>query len=116
MSKCHEAGCPFAIHEQFKGYRGMWNCHHPYRNEIDNGNPGDFTYPCNHKPNILVCYTPKEDHNQPEKHQEALAQAQTPGWCYLAVVERSKIEQPGFDPDVQRSILWPEKIQGLDKR
>lgn len=114
MSKCHDVHCPFAIHEQFAGYKGMWNCHHPYRNEISNG--GDFTYPCCHKPNILICQTPKEDYNQPEKHQQVLAEAKTPKWCYVAVVEHSKEEQPGFDPDVQRSILWPEKIQGLDKK
>lgn len=108
MSRC--VGCEYAMHDQFKGYPGRWMCFHPYRNEISN--KGDFTYPGNFNPQILICETAAADYDKREAHTRALEAAKTPVWCYLDVVERTKQEQPGFDPDVQRAILWPEKLEG----
>lgn len=105
MSRC--VGCKHAVHDQFKGYPGRWSCFHPYRHEISN--KGDFTYPANDHPRITICETPAADYNQPDKHLEVLQEAQTPVWCYIEVVERAKREQPGFDPDKQREILWPRE-------
>lgn len=103
MSRC--IGCEFAIHEQFRGYPGRWLCFHPYRREISNS--GHFTYPGNHNPVILICETSAMDYNHPISQRNALKAVTTPIWCYFDVVERAQKEQPGFDPDVQRAILWP---------
>lgn len=110
MSRC--INCQFAQHDQFKGYPGRWMCFHPYRTEISNS--GHFTYPGEHNPRIVICETAAADYGDHQKHSIALADAKTPVWCYLDAVDRAKQEQPGFDPDVQRAILWPEKIGGLD--
>ena len=106
MSRCVK--CKFAVHDQFKGNAGRWMCFHPYRNEISD--KGDFTYPGNFNPKITICETPASDYDIETKLKEALEKAKTPVWCYDEVVERSKIEVPGFDPDAQRAVLWPEKI------
>ena len=77
QSRC--ADCKHAIHDQFKGHSGRWMCFHPYRREISN--KGDFTYPYNHEPPIVICKTSASDYNQPEKLAAALAAAKTPVWC-----------------------------------
>lgn len=110
MSRCVD--CQFVQHDQFKGYPGRWMCGHPYRNEISNS--GHFTYPGNFNPKILICETSAADYGNQAAHTMALEAAKTPKWCYLDVVERAQAEQPGFDPDRQRAILWPEKIGGPD--
>lgn len=107
MSRC--TTCNHCVHEQFWGYPGRWLCLHPFRSEIDN--KGDFTYPGNWNPHVTICETDASCYNEQKKRTEALQNAKTPVWCYFEVVERSKIEQPGFDPDVQRSILWPERFE-----
>lgn len=104
MSRC--ITCKNAAYDQFKGYCGRWMCFHPYRYEIDN--KGDFTYPGNFKPKILICETPAAAYNQSNKLLEVLAAAKTPVWCYFEVVERAQKEYPGFDPEKQRAILWPK--------
>lgn len=109
QSGCRCAGCKHAVHDQFKGYKGRWMCFHPYRYEISNS--GNFTYPGNYNPNIVICETPVADYDQPKEHGKVLAKAKTPVWCYFEVVERARKEQPGFDPDKQRAVLWPEKIR-----
>lgn len=108
--RCRCVECEYAMHDQFKGHPGRWMCFHPYRYEISNS--GDFTYPGNFNPRITICETSAADYGKPRAQTRTLAEAKTPIWCYLEVVERSKIEQPGFDPDKQRAILWPkgEKI------
>lgn len=110
MSRCVD--CEYARHDQFKGYPGRWMCFHPYRTEISNS--GHFTYPGEHNPHIVICGTAAVDYGDHQKHAIALADAKTPVWCYLDVVDRAKQEQPGFDPDRQRAILWPEKLGGSD--
>ena len=108
MSRC--VNCEYAMHEQFRGHPGRWLCFHPHRCEISNG--GEFTYPGNDNPVILICETSVADYNRPISHRKALEAHATPVWCYFDVVERAQAEQPGFDPDVQRQILWPEKVEG----
>lgn len=106
MSLCCK--CDYAVHEQYRGYTGRWICMHPCRYEISNA--GEFTYPGNISPATLICDTPAVDFSKRETHLETLKKAATPKWCYYEVVARSQVEQPGFNPDVQRSILWPEKV------
>ena len=89
-------------------------CDHPYRTEIDNN--GHFTYPCCHNSNVVICKTRKEDFAEEKKHEEQLAEAETPVWCYYEAVARAKAEQPGFDPDKQREILWPGKTKWAKQR
>lgn len=110
MARC--ANCKYVEHEQFKGHKGHWLCFHPYRKELDN--KGDFTYPHNHNPITMICETEKRDYGKDDRHTQALVEAETPVWCYYEAVERAKADQPGFDPDRQREILWPEseKIGG----
>jgi len=103
MSRC--VGCEFTVHDQFKGYSGRWMCFHPHRKELSN--KGEFTYPANENPRITICQTPIENYDLPDRHRKTLENAKTPVWCYIEAVERAKEEQPGFDPDVQREILWP---------
>lgn len=105
MARC--SNCDFTCHDQFNGYPGRWMCFHPYRAEISN--KGEFTYPANTNPHILICETAAEDYGNSTNQAKALEAAKTPVWCYLEVVERAKEEQPGFDPDKQRAILWPNK-------
>lgn len=111
MSRC--TNCEFANHDQFQNHPGRWLCLHPYRNEISNR--GTFTFPAVGNPNILICETPTADYNNPSAHTKALAAAKTPVWCYIEVVERAKKEQPTFDPDKQRAILWPQKAQRKER-
>ena len=103
---CRCANCQYPQHEQYKGHKGCWSCSHPYRRELDN--KGHFTYPENHNPAIVICETPKQDFGDEAAHLKALEAARTPVWCYYEAVERAKAEQPGFDPDIQRQILWPK--------
>ncbi len=110
MSRC--VGCEFVLHEQFKGYCGRWLCFHPYRRELSNR--GTFTYPGNDNPRITVCETSVADYNNSKRHREVLAASKTPVWCYFEAVERAKKKQPGFDPDAQRAVLWPEKEEKFE--
>ena len=105
MARCITCSC--AVHDQFQGYCGRWICRHPHRSEISNS--GDFTYPKNSSPKTTICETPAELYGDIGSQKRILADTKTPIWCYLDVVERSKLENPRFDPDKQRAILWPRK-------
>jgi len=104
MSRC--VACGHAMHEQFRSYPGRWICFHPHRREISNR--GKFTYPENNNPRVIIYQTPVADYDCPERHRQSLEEAKTPVWCYFEAVERAQKEQPGFDPDKQRKILWPK--------
>ncbi len=110
MARC--TGCRYSQHEQFKGYEGRWLCFCPFRDEIDES--GEFTYPAIENPQILICKTPQEDFDDYKAHMKTLSEAKTPKWCYFAAVDRSKEEQPGFDPDRQREVLWPKRAKSLN--
>lgn len=96
--------CEHAKWEGFAGYEGHWICMHPYRSELDNR--GHWTYPKIDSPNITICKTPK--HSKMIDDAEALSKAKTPRWCYYEAVERAKVEEPSFDPDYQRKILYDD--------
>ena len=105
MSRCSK--CVFAMYDQFKGYRGRWLCLHPHRAELSN--KGVFIYPEDDNPSITICETPADTSGDLQAQALDLKAAETPVWCYFEAVERAREEQPGFDPDKQRSILWPAK-------
>jgi hypothetical protein len=68
-----------------------------------------FIYPKNHNPAITICETPADTSGDPHAQALDLKAAETPVWCYFEAVERARKEQPGFDPDKQRSILYSAK-------
>ena len=111
MSRC--VGCQHAVYDQFQGYPGRWMCFHPYRRELSN--KGTFTYPGNDSPYIVICETLATGCGDLCQQKAALAEAKTPVWCYFEAVERAKREQPGFDPDIQRAILWPSKVKDRER-
>lgn len=100
--------CKYPQHDQYGGHVGRWWCLHPYRDELDNR--GEWTFPKFDNPTILICTTPKELFGDYAAHLRILDAAPTPKWCYLAAVERAKEENPSFDPDAQRKILYSKEV------